>query len=76
MDAGCLKLNESKTEFIRFGSRQQLTKCQHNAININREIINRSTKVKYLEGHLDEQLNFKCYGFSVFKCFKEFKYFQ
>ena len=28
-------------------------------ININGEIINRSTKVKYLGGHLDEQLNFK-----------------
>ena len=35
MDAVCLKLNESKTEFIYFGSRQQLTKCHHNTININ-----------------------------------------
>ena len=59
MDAVCLTLNESKTQFIYFPSRQQQTKCHHNTININEEIINRSTKVKYLEGHLDEQLNFK-----------------
>ena len=59
MDAACLKLNELKTEFIYSGSRQQLTECHHNTININAEIINRSTKVKYLGGYLDEQLNFK-----------------
>ena len=59
MDAVHLKLNESKTEFIYFGNRQQLTKCHHNAINIYGIIINRSTKVKYLGGHLDDQLNFK-----------------
>ena len=59
IDAVCLKLSESKREFIYFGSRQQLTKCHHNTININGETINRSTKVKYLRGHLGEQLNFK-----------------
>ena len=59
MNPVCLKLNESKTEFIYFRSTQQLTKCHHNTININGEIINRSTKVKYLVIHLDEKLNFK-----------------
>ena len=34
MDAAHLKLNELKTEFIYFRSRQQLTKCHHNTINI------------------------------------------
>ena len=58
-DTVSLKLNESKTEFIYFRSRQQPTKHHHNKININGEIINRSAKVKYLGGHLDEQPNFK-----------------
>ena len=48
MDAVCLKLNESKTELIYFGSRQQLTKCQLIQL-INREIIKRLTKVNILE---------------------------
>ena len=52
MDAVCLKFNESKREFIYFSSRQQLNKCHHNAIIINGEIIMRSTKIKYLGGHL------------------------
>ena len=53
MDAVHLKLNESKTEFIYFGSRQQLRKCQHKTININGETINRSTKVKCTRSHLE-----------------------
>ena len=61
MDAAHLKLNETKTEFIYFGSRQPLRKCQHKEININGETINRSTKVKYLGGHLDEKLKFNQY---------------
>ena len=45
MDAVHLKLNESKTEFIYFGSRQLLRKYQHKTINISGETINKSTKV-------------------------------
>ena len=59
MDAGHLKFNKSKTEFIYFGSRQQLRKCQHKITNINRGTIYRSTKVKYLRSHLDEELKLK-----------------
>ena len=59
MDVVYLKLNESKTEFIYFRSRQQLKKCQQKTININCETINKSTKVKYLRSHLDEELKFK-----------------
>ena len=58
MDVANLKLNESKTEFMYFGSRQQLRKCQHKTINTNGETINRSTKLKYLGSHLDEELKF------------------
>ena len=58
MDAAHVKLNESKTEFIYFGSRQQLRKCQHKIININGETINRSTKAEYFRIQLDEELLF------------------
>ena len=34
-----LKLNESKTKFIYFGSRQQLKKCTFDKININNKTI-------------------------------------
>ena len=48
-----LKLNESKTDFIYFGSKHQLKKCTFDKININSETIQRSDTVKYLGGHLD-----------------------
>ena len=48
MDAVCLKMNESKMEFIYLGSKQMLKKCNINTININGEGISRSDKVKYL----------------------------
>ena len=38
---------------------KQLKKCQHKTININRVMINRTSKVKYLRSYLDEQLKFK-----------------
>ena len=59
MDVVRLQLNESKTEFIYFGSRQQLKKCTFNKININGKTIQRSDTVKYLGGHLDQHLNSK-----------------
>ena len=37
MDAVNLKLNESKTEFIYLGSRQQLSKCSENTIRVINE---------------------------------------
>ena len=43
-----LKLTESKTEFIYFGSRQQLKKCTFDKININNKTTQRSDTVKYL----------------------------
>ena len=41
------------------GSRQQLNKATHTTINVIGESIKRSTKVKYLGGHLDSNLTFK-----------------
>ena len=54
-----VKLNESKTKFIYFGSKQQLKKCTVDKININSETIQRSDTVKCLGGHLDQNLNLK-----------------
>ena len=59
MDAVRLKLNESKTEFIYFGSGQQLSKCSENTIKVINETIDRCSTVRYLGGYLDSQLNFK-----------------
>ena len=48
MEGVKLKLNEAKTEFIHFGSMQQLNKTTHTTINVTGELIKRSTKVQYL----------------------------
>ena len=59
MDAVCLNLNESKTEFIYFGSQQLLQKCNAENIKVINETIPRSDKVKYLGGTLNSSLQFK-----------------
>ena len=59
MDAVKLKLNETKTEFIYFGGKQQLAKTRRNTININGETIQCTNKIKYLGGHLDSSLTLK-----------------
>ena len=59
MDAVKLKLNETKTEFIYFGGRQQLAKTHRDTININGETIQCTNKIKYLGGHLDSSLTSK-----------------
>ena len=45
MDAVRLKLKKSKTEFIYFGSGQQLSKCSENTIRVTNEIIDRCSTV-------------------------------
>ena len=45
MDAVRLKLNKSKTEFIYFGSGQQLLKCSENTIKVINETIDRCSTV-------------------------------
>ena len=62
-----LKLNESKTDFIYFGSKHQLKKCTFDKININSETIQRSDTVKYLGGHLDQNLNFRKHVITKYK---------
>ena len=59
MDAVKLKLNETKTELIYFGGKQQLAKTRRNTININGKTIQCTKKIKYLGGHLDSSLTLK-----------------
>ena len=57
MDAAYLKMNESKMEFLYFGSKHMLKKCNINTVTINKVHIARSDEVKYLGGHLDSTLS-------------------
>ena len=59
MDGCCQTQTESKTEFIYFGSGQQLSKYSENTIRVINETIDRCPTVQYLGGYLDSQLNFK-----------------
>ena len=59
MNENRLKMNNSKTEVIFFGSRQHLLKCNTTSINVNGEDISRGGNIKYLGAVLDEQLNLK-----------------
>ena len=54
-----LKLNQDKTEFIMFGYRKQLTKYNTSTIDLDGNLINLSSDVKYLGGSLDSNLNMK-----------------
>jgi hypothetical protein len=54
-----LKMNSSKTEFILFGSRQQLEKCSVTEIDIAGDKIKSVNCIRYLGAYLDENLSFK-----------------
>ena len=53
MDLNRLRMNDAKTEYIQFGSRQQLIKCTCNSIDVNRTIVGRTDSIKYLRASLD-----------------------
>ncbi|VDI82656.1 Hypothetical predicted protein [Mytilus galloprovincialis] len=59
MNSNKLKMNNAKTEFILFGSRHQLSKCQTKEIIICGDVIKSKTCIRYLGAFLDETLNFK-----------------
>ena len=61
MDSVQLKLNLDKTEFMYFGTTQQLKKCLIDSINVNGDHITRLETVQYLGVFLDQLLNFKAY---------------
>ena len=56
MDQMKLKLNTDKTEFIEFGSKQQISKCSISTFNAGNDIINRNCSVRCLGAFLDSAL--------------------
>jgi hypothetical protein len=59
MNKNRLKMNESKTEFIMFGLRQQLEKCTSRQLCVNGTDVSQSNTIKYLGVHLDQEFNLK-----------------
>ena len=59
MDYNRLKMNREKTEFIIYGSRQQLKKCVTNNINVTGEEVEKTDCIKYLGVWLDATLSLK-----------------
>ena len=54
-----LKMNPNKTEFILFGSRQQINKCKTEHLIVCDSKVQRQVKIKYLGAILDENLTMK-----------------
>ena len=72
MNGNRLKMNDSKTDFIILGSRQQLEMCQMKSISVCSTAVTRSNIVKYLGAWFDENLNFKHHvGVKCKKCLME-----
>ena len=56
MQINFLKLNETKTEFIKFGTRQQLNKFGTINIRIGDDVIQNVPSVRNIGLHYDEEL--------------------
>ena len=54
----CLKMNNSKTEYINFGSGKQLAKCSSHEINVCGEVVQESECVRLLGSWLDAYLTY------------------
>ena len=59
MNNNKLKMNTKKTEFILFGSRAQLNKCNTKEINIAGDTVGSVNCIRYLGAWLDSSLNLK-----------------
>ena len=59
MDGNCLKINISKTEYVKFGNPRQLGKCISNSINFEDIQIKQADSVKNLGGEMDKHLNYQ-----------------
>ena len=59
MDENRLRINSEKTEFIMFGSKVQLSKCDTTSLTVNGSIIPKSDIIRQLGAWLDSNLNFK-----------------
>ena len=59
MDGNRLKMNDSKTEFIMFGSNKMLTKWITADMNINGTRVKKQKVIRYLGVWMGEVLSFK-----------------
>ena len=59
MDINRLKMNDAKTEYIQFRSRQQLVKCTCDCIDVIGKKVSRRDFIKYLGANLDRFLSMK-----------------
>ena len=59
MDENRLKMNTSKTEFILFGSRQQLQKTTLSSLSVAGDTVEGASSIKYLGAFLDDKLSMK-----------------
>ena len=59
MYSNSLNLNATKTEFIMFGSKEQLQKCTTKTLKVNDDMVPTSETFKYLGAWLDQHLSFK-----------------
>ena len=62
-----LKLNESKTEFIIFGTGKQMQKMQQNAISIGGELIEAKPCVRNLGAYFDSELKMETHVNNILK---------
>ena len=65
MDENRLKMNDTKTEFKLFGSRQQLVKCTIQSPSVNDCNIPWVNVNKYLRAYLDENLTLKTHIYEI-----------
>ena len=56
MQTNILKLNDEKTEFIMFGTKQQLSKVPSTPITVGDDSINSVNQVHNLGYHMDSEL--------------------
>ena len=59
MDTMHLKLNSDKTEYIRFGLKQQLQNSLSTPLNSNGNLVNLIEVVRYLGGYLVQTIGLK-----------------
>ena len=59
MDSMRLKMNPSKTEFIYFGSKPQLKKCEVQSLKVSGDLIQRADMIRYLGVYMDAHLTYK-----------------
>ena len=52
-------MNPNKTEFIYFGNKPQLKKCNVVSLKVSEDLIPRASSIRYLGVYMDEHLNYK-----------------